>query len=58
MAKEKEMSKFERNNEIANATKKILDKVLKSEATSTSCWLVYQPKAPKELERFKRTDVK
>ena len=32
---------------------KTLDKVLKLEANSTSCLVVYQPKMPEGLERFK-----
>lgn len=32
----------------------VLDSVLKMEANSTSCCLVYQPKEPKKLEKFKR----
>ena len=31
---------------------KILDKILKLEANSASCMFAYEPKAPKELERF------
>ena len=30
-----------------------LNKVLKVEANSTSCRIIYQPKAPKALERFR-----
>ncbi|MEI3322402.1 MAG: cyclic lactone autoinducer peptide [Eubacterium sp.] len=30
-----------------------LDLVLKSSANSTSCVMLYQPKAPKTLERYK-----
>ena len=34
---------------------KVLDTVLKLEANSVSCVFAYEPKAPKELERFKKT---
>ena len=34
---------------------KILDKILKLEANSASCMFAYEPKAPKALERFKKT---
>ena len=34
---------------------KVLDTVLKLEANSASCVFAYEPKAPKELERFKKT---
>lgn len=31
-----------------------LDKVLKVEANTTSCFFMYQPKPPKELQKFRR----
>ena len=34
---------------------KVLDTVLKLEANSASCMFAYAPKAPKALERFKKT---
>ena len=34
----------------------VLDTVLKVEANSTSCGLIYQPKEPKKMDRFKRTN--
>ena len=34
---------------------KVLDTVLKLEANSASSVFAYEPKAPKELERFKKT---
>lgn len=33
---------------------KVLTNVLRTDANSTACYLVYQPKAPKELSRFRR----
>lgn len=33
---------------------KVLTNVLKADANSTACWMAYQPKAPKELSRFRR----
>lgn len=33
---------------------KALTNVLKVDANSTACCLAYQPKAPKELSRFRR----
>lgn len=33
---------------------KVLTNVLKADANSTACYFVYQPKAPKELSRFRR----
>jgi len=41
-------------NPVAKGVKEILDIVLKTEANSTSCAILYQPKAPKELEKFRR----
>ena len=34
--------------------KGVLDGMLKSEANSTSCMFVYQPKAPEELKKFRK----
>lgn len=42
------------SNKIAKAVVSVLDSVLKTEANSGSCCVIYQPKAPKELERFKK----
>lgn len=48
--------KYSKNpsQKIAKTVASILDSVLKTEANSTSCCVIYQPKAPKELERFKK----
>lgn len=40
---------------IAKGAVSILDNVLSAEANSTSCILSYQPKAPKELDKYKKT---
>lgn len=32
---------------------KALNRVLKVEANSTACGIIYQPKAPKTLERYR-----
>lgn len=40
---------------VAKRTASVLNAVLRADANSTSCCIVYQPKAPKELERFRRT---
>lgn len=34
---------------------KALTNVLKADANSTACIVAYQPKAPKELSRFRRS---
>lgn len=38
---------------VAKLVKNTLNKVLSVEANSNSCVLVYQPKVPKSLEKFK-----
>jgi len=44
-----------RKRESAKKVVKVLDKVLKLEANSTSCLLVYEPiKAPASLDRYKK----
>lgn len=47
--KEKRMKKA-----TATAVAKVLNVFLRVDANSTSCLVAYQPKAPKELERFRR----
>lgn len=47
--------KKEMKKRIAKGTVTVLKMVLSAEANSTSCGLVYQPKAPKELKEYKRT---
>lgn len=46
-----------REKNLSKQTAKVvagtLNKMLKVDANSTSCLVVYQPKAPKGLERFK-----
>lgn len=47
---------MERKNTVkpsAKLVEKTLNRMLKVDANSTSCALIYQPKAPKELERFR-----
>lgn len=41
------------SKKTAKAMTNVLNRVLKVEANSTSCSVVYQPKAPKALERFR-----
>ena len=40
---------------VAKKTTAILDTFLCADANSASCCIVYQPKAPKELARYRRT---
>lgn len=42
------------SDKVANVITKVFDRMLKVEANSTSCSMVYQPKAPKSLERFRK----
>lgn len=39
---------------LAEKTVKLLNKELKKDANSTTCALLYQPKAPKELSKFRK----
>lgn len=50
----KDIMKNQMIKSTAKGVKKVLDVVLKTEANSTSCALVFQPKAPKELMKFRR----
>lgn len=40
---------------VAKGTVSVLNTFLHADANSTSCILSYQPKAPKELARYKKT---
>ncbi len=40
---------------VAKGTASVLNAVLRADANSTSCCIFYQPKAPKDLEKFRRT---
>lgn len=40
---------------VAKKTVAVLDSFLRTDANSASCCIVYQPKAPKELAKFRRT---
>lgn len=42
------------SKDIAKKTVKLLDAYLRADANSASCCIVYQPKAPKELENYRR----
>lgn len=39
---------------VAGAVVNVLNAMLHADADSSSCLMVYQPKAPKELARFRR----
>lgn len=49
------MEKKNFSKPAAKAVANVLNGVLRMEANSTSCMVVYQPKAPKELARFRST---
>lgn len=40
---------------IAKGTASVLNAFLKADANSASCIIGYQPKAPKELTKYRRT---
>ena len=40
---------------VAKGVKNALDMVLRTEANTASCVIMYQPKAPKELMKFRRS---
>ena len=42
------------NEKAAKTVAKMAKQTLKVEANTNSCMVVYQPKAPKELSRFKK----
>lgn len=42
------------NEKAAKTVAKMAKQTLKVEANTNSCLLIYQPKAPKELSRFKK----
>ena len=39
---------------IAKGTAKVLNTFLKTDANAASCFIMYQPKAPKELSKFRK----
>ncbi|KAI4449454.1 hypothetical protein C823_003983 [Eubacterium plexicaudatum ASF492] len=39
---------------VAKGVVSVLNTFLRVDANSASCCIIYQPKAPKELERFRR----
>ena len=46
--------KKEAEEKVSKKVAVVLETVLKVEANSTSCGLIYQPKEPKKMDRFKR----
>lgn len=41
---------------VVKLAKTVAEKALKIDANSTTCVAIYQPKAPANLERFKKND--
>lgn len=41
------------SNKMKNGIKKVLFVALKSNANSSGCYVIYQPKTPKGFEKFK-----
>jgi cyclic lactone autoinducer peptide len=54
--KERGETKDESKNgkKLAKGIAKVLETTLKVEANSTSCFVMYQPKVPKELSKYRR----
>jgi cyclic lactone autoinducer peptide len=42
------------NSVISKLAKNTAEKSLKRDANSTTCWAIYQPKAPVSLGKFKK----
>ena len=42
------------NKRVAKGAVSVLDAFMRADANSTACCIIYQPKTPKELARFKR----
>ena len=49
------MQKEKNSHSVAKTVKILFDIVLRTEANTTSSGIAYQPKAPKELSRFKKS---
>lgn len=49
------MMKKELSKLASEKVVKVLRGVLRVEANSTSCYAIYEPKAPKKLENFKKS---
>ena len=49
------MKKEQVTKTVAKGVAKSLNSMLRVEANSASCVIAYQPKAPKELERFRKS---
>lgn len=44
------------NSVVAGLAKSSAEKALKRDANSTTCWAIYQPKAPAGLKKFSKID--
>ena len=51
---EKQRMKAKTEKKLAKGIAKVLETTLKVEANSTSCFVMYQPKVPKELSKYRR----
>ena len=43
------------SKKVAKGAVSVLNTFLRADANSTSCFFIYQPKAPKELARYRKT---
>ena len=48
------MKKEKITKKAAKGVASVLNSVLRTEANSASCVIIFEPKAPKELSRFKK----
>lgn len=46
--------KAQTGQKLAKGAARLLEAVLRMEANSASCGIIYQPKAPEELERYRK----
>lgn len=53
--REMKMTKAKIKKKLAKGTAAVLNATLRVDANSTSCMGIYQPKAPEELSRFRKT---
>lgn len=49
------MERKQRSEKVAKSIKNALNTFLRVDANSAACIVAYQPKAPKELSRFKNS---
>lgn len=48
------MSNKKNSNHLKNNIKKVIEFALKTNANSTGCFVIYQPKVPKSIIKYKK----